>query len=165
MIISKLPAILCIASFFLLLGPSLLGIGLTLLLVALSIRITMCIMRLSWVSIAFFIVYVGGIIVIFSYFTSLSGSAKVGFNSFVFPLSIILILWIEPTPLIVHLSIPSVIYYLYIYLILISLIALLVAIIAVVYIARPQGGPLRGPRCAYLNYVIANHVVPSPVSL
>lgn len=149
MIISKLPIILCITSFFFLFGSSLLRVGLALLFTALSIRIIICMIRLPWVSIAFFIVYVGGIIVIFSYFASLSGFAKVGVNRFVLPLFIVLILLIDSNSVTVYLSVPSIIYYSFICLILISLIALLVAIIAVVYISHPQGGPLRGNQCAY----------------
>lgn len=145
MIVNLLPFTLCGLSLIFILRPSLASLGCILLLLALGARVKISLVNITWIAMAFFVVYVGGVIVLISYFASLIGSTKLGISKHA-PIIIILLLWVTPTPIqgAGYVSVASIIFHPSISIILVCLVGLLVAIIGVVVIARPRAGPLRG---------------------
>ena len=137
-------------NIFLIIRP--LSIGVTILFIALIVAILFSYAISSWIAFLIFLIYIGGILVIFSYFVSLTPNQSINILYIILTISITILtiylltslISIKPQPLSFY-STQSNIFYLKLnspILILLALI-LLITIIIVVKLTTTNKGPLR----------------------
>lgn len=139
----------------LLFSSSPLNLGLWIIVIAITIATTMSFISASWFGLLLFIIYVGGLLVIFAYFVAISPNQEINFINIIltflgtFALTLTIstsFLPIKQLPTIYHTN-PYIALFFYssknvLPLILMAL-ALLVALIAVVKVSNRGNGPLR----------------------
>lgn len=141
-------------SFSIMLANSPLILGSWILLIALSISFILRVLTLSWLGILVFLIYIGGILVIFAYFTAIQPNQHFQINNmllvFLFTFIPIIVILITnnktPTVEINNLQIDSLIslYHWHNIITLFLLGALLfLALVAVVKVSKSTLGPLR----------------------
>lgn len=152
MILTILTLLVSVIAFSIFLAQNPLTIGLTILIIALLLAITFAYSISSWIAFLIFLIYIGGMLVIFSYFVSIipNQTLYLSYNLTVIALSLSLIFIssyiINIKPLIVS-SQPLLLNFIYLplnvpILIILALI-LLFTIIVVVKLSILSKGPLR----------------------
>lgn len=128
-------------------------IALTILLIALSTSIIYAIIHSSWLALLLFLIYVGGMLVIFSYFLAVAPNQHLpsshtllipllSFTTFIISFFIITDSWVNFIP--VHVKLTSVLFLPYNLSVLITLVLILLfTIIVVIKACKLEKGPLR----------------------
>jgi len=128
-------------------------IALIILLIALSTSTIYAILCSSWLALLLFLIYVGGILVIFSYFLAVAPNQQLpnkstiliplsSFITFIISFSVLIDSWVNP--ILIHIKLTSILFTPYNLPILIMLVlVLLFTIIVVIKTCKLEKGPLR----------------------
>ena len=140
-------SILVASSLILMLAP--ISLGFWILSLALLISLTIAISSFAWFSLIIFLIYIGGILVIFAYFAALQPNQQMTlkWSPIVAPLALIVLLKIDKGSILIFISNPAKIYILFSFInipILILMASILfLALVAVVKISINLKSPLR----------------------
>jgi NADH:ubiquinone oxidoreductase subunit 6 (subunit J) len=127
--------------------------ALIILLIALSTSIIYAILHSSWLALLLFLIYVGGILVIFSYFLAVAPNQQLpnksiilipllSFITFIISFLILIDSWVNPIP--VYINLTSILFTPYnLPILIILVVVLLFTIIVVIKACKLEKGPLR----------------------